>query len=192
MSLDSNCWVTLADLKEHLDIPSTDTSKDSFLTNILNAAFAMACNYIGRDLNALDYTEYYNGDGSQFLLLKKFPVNSIASIYDDIDRTFATESLIDSQDYFLDANTGMVTLFQEAAAFSVGFGNIKITYNAGYTSIPYDAQRGLILLAAWLAQRAGSEGMVAQTLGGKSEQYNDNIIPLYIRQCFISYRELPC
>jgi len=191
-TLDPNCWVSLADLKDHMDIDSSDTDRDTFLIGILNSAYHMAKNYIGHDLIVADYTEYYNGEGEDTILLKAYPVNSIASIYDDPDREFGAETLIDSDNYFVDAATGLVTLFQGLVAFSTGRGNIKVTYNAGYSTIPYDAQRGLMMLAAWLAQRAGSEGMIAQTLGGKSEQYDPSVIPLYIRQCFIPYKEITC
>jgi hypothetical protein len=189
-TLDSNCWVTLDDLKEHMDIPSGDTTKDDFLTNILNGAYHIAKNYIGHDLIADDYTEYHDGDGEDTILLKVYPVNTIASIYDDTSREFGSDSLIDVDDYFFDAQTGLVTLFQGSASFKAGKGNIKVTYNAGYTTIPYDAQRGLIMLAAWLAQRAGTEGLTTATLGGKSEQYDSYNIPLFIRQCFIPYKNM--
>lgn|SRR5574339_74072 len=186
MPLDSRVWVTLADLKEHLDI--SDTDKDSFLTNILNAAWEMAKNYIGYDLNDTVYTEDYDGDGTNELLLKKWPIISITSIKDDTDRTFGSDTVIDSTDYLFDADTGLVTLFQGQGVFTSGRGNIRVVYTAGYTSIPYDAQRGLIMLASWLAARAGTEAMIAQTLGGKSEQYENYNIPLYIRQCFAPYK----
>ena len=185
-TLDANVWVTLADFKEHLN--ETGTDKDDFLTNILNSAYGIAKSYIGHDLKAADYTEYHNGEGTNDLLLDVWPINTIASIYDDVDRDFGADTLVDSTDYFFDAKTGLVTLFQGQAAFSAGLGNIKVTYNAGYSTVPYDAQRGLILLGAWLAQRAGTEGMSAQTLGGKSEQYENTNIPLYIRQCFVPYK----
>src|SRR5574339_474730 len=141
MPLDSRVWVTLADLKEHLDI--SDTDKDSFLTNILNAAWEMAKNYIGYDLNDTVYTEDYDGDGTNELLLKKWPIISITSIKDDTDRTFGSDTVIDSTDYLFDADTGLVTLFQGQGVFTSGRGNIRVVYTAGYTSIPYDAQRGL-------------------------------------------------
>lgn len=191
-TLDTGVWVTLADLKEHLDIDSTDTGKDNFLINVLNAAWKMAVNYIGHDLTTANYVEYYSGDGSENVLLKHYPVNSITSIYIDSLREWAAQTLIDSTDYFFDANTGLVTLFQGQASFQAGLGNVKVSYNAGYSTIPYDAQRGLIILAAWVAMRAGTEGMTMQTLGGKSEQYEAYNIPLYIRQYFVPYKEFSC
>lgn len=82
-TLDSGVWVTLADFKEHLDIDSTDTTKDSFLTNKLNAAWKALVNYLGQDLTQTTYTEDYDGDRENTILLQQFPVISITSIYSD-------------------------------------------------------------------------------------------------------------
>lgn len=73
-----------------------------------------------------------------------------------------------------------------------GYGNIHVTYVAGYATVPYDAKDALLQYAALNSQRAGTEGKAAQTLGGKSEQYDLTAIPLYIRQMIISYRKIPC
>jgi len=199
--LDPLCWASLADLKEHLDIDATDTSKDNFLINNLNAAFQSAKNYIGYDLNATDYVEYYDGDGSQDILLDQFPIISITSIYDDPARTFDSTSLVPSTDYVFYSKTGKVSKLQPVTGYIVvgipqsptmwsdGQLNVKVSYRAGYTTIPYDAARAVILLAAWYAQRAGTEGKNAESLGGKTVNYDPASIPLYIRQFLVPYKK---
>ena len=198
-TLDPGVWVALADLKEHLDIDTTDTSKDSLLINKLNAAWKQIVNYLGQDLTSQTYTEDYDGDGSITLLLKQFPVISITSIYDDPLRTwqnspFTTNSntLLDPTNYWCDLSTGVVTIFKGLIGFNKGYGNVHVTYVAGYATVPYDAKDALLQYAALLAQRAGTEGRTAETLGGKSNQYDLSPLPLYIRQALISYRKIPC
>jgi hypothetical protein len=199
MALDPGVWVTLADLKEHLDIDVSDTTKDSLLTNKLNSAWKNIVNYLGQDLTSQTYTEDYDGDGSNTVLLNQFPVISITSVYTDFKRTWQNSpftpdstTIIDPTTYFCDLKTGLLTVFMGSGLFPIGFGNIHIVYVAGYATVPYDAKDGLLQYAALMAQRAGLEGKVAQTLGGKSEQYDMMAIPLFIRQSLISYRKIPC
>lgn len=196
--LDAGVWVALADLKEHLDIDSTDISKDSFLTNKLNAAWRALVNYLGQDLTQTTYTEDYDGDKQPTLLLSQFPVISITSVYIDWARTWQVSpytpdstTLIDPGTYFCDLKTGLLTLFN-GSVFGTGLGNVRVIYIAGYPIVPYDAKEALLQYTALNAQRAGTEGRAAQTLGGKSEQYDLTAIPLYIRQMLISYRKIPC
>jgi len=190
--LDTNCWSTLADFKEHLDIDSSDTSKDNFLTNILNAAYKAAVNYIGQDLNATAYTEYHDGDDSDTILLDNYPIISVETVFDDTDRLFDPtnypSTIFDSDDYAFYANTGKLRLLA-GFTFTGGVQNIQVRYTAGYLDVPYDAVRGLILLAAYYAQRAGSEGRTNETLGGRSVGYEAQPIPLYIRQLLLPYKK---
>lgn len=200
-TLDPACWANLDDFKEHLDIDATDTSKDNFLTNVLNAAWKAAVNYIGYDLTATDYIEYYDGDASDTILLDNYPIISIASIYEDISRTFASDTLIAATDYVFYEKTGKVQKVPSSTGYVVvgipvsfsvfgrGVQNVKVSYRAGYSSIPYDANRAVILLGAWYAQRAGTEGKTAETLGGKTVQYDNYSIPLFIRQLLLPYKK---
>lgn len=201
-TLDANCWTTLADFKEHLDIDASDTSKDNFLTNILNAAYKAAVNYIGQDLNETEYTEYYDGDGTDSFLLDNYPVTEIASIHDDVTRAFDSTTLIAATDYVFYASTGKVRKIQATSgqyitiglvpsplAWQSGVQNIKVVYTAGYSDVPYDAQRAVILIAAWYAQRAGSEGRTNETLGGRSVGYETYSIPLSVRQLLLPYKK---
>lgn len=199
--LDPKCWVDLPTFKEHLDIDLTDTSKDNFLTNTLNAAWKAAVNYIGYDLNATDYVEYIDGDSTDSILLSYYPVISIASIYDDMNRVFDSTSLVPATDYVLYEDTGKVRKLNSdgqyivigipfsAIVWNKGVRNIKVTYTAGYATIPYDAARAVVLLAAWYAQRAGTEGKNSETLGGKTVQYDAYSIPLWIRQLLLPYKK---
>lgn len=194
MPLNANCWITLDDLKAHLDIPSSDTTKDTFLTNRLNGAFNAVKNYIGQDLNAADYIEDYDGEGSNTLLLRQFPVNSISAIYDDCFRTWQnspfvpdSSTLLDPHNYYVDKQIGLITVFQGIASFRDCHGNIHVLYNAGYTSIPDDAIDGLTMWAAWYCQRAGTEGRMAETMGGRSQQYEHDV-PEYIKQMLKPYK----
>lgn len=119
-------------------------------------------------LERVTYTEYYDGNGLTKLVLRNIPVVSITSIYEDRNggyygdavSAFPTSSLLTAGvDYVLQRDgkspevgkSGMVIrigsvwpalserIYGLLAGDSVnGIGNVKITYIAGYASVPSD------------------------------------------------------
>lgn len=91
-------------------------------------------------------TEYHDGEGRKSFYTDEFPVTAVASLYDDIERNYTSGYLIDTDDYVWYAD-GRVEL--DGGTFSDGLKNIKITYTAGYSTIPAD----LVELATrWVAK----------------------------------------
>jgi len=89
--------------------------------------------FIGtEDSRAETRIEQYDG-GCSFIMLRAFPVNSIISIYDDLDQEFASDTLIDSADYYIE-NSNLGLLGYKYGAFNPGRRNLKITYTCGYSS----------------------------------------------------------
>jgi hypothetical protein len=136
--------ITLSELKVRLNI--TDDDNDRLLINLISDVSGIIENYCGRHFTAADYTEYHDGNDEDEFNTDEWPINSIASIYDDPDRTFPSSTLVDADDYTFYANEGRVALLISGTiigrnfrtVFSYGRNNIKITYNAGYTTIPSD------------------------------------------------------
>lgn len=191
MSVEANAWTTLAAVKRHLKIDTLDTDHDAELEALINAAYLMLEGYIHHPLKAADYTEYYDGDGTNSVVLRKYPINSIASVHDDPDRVFGSDTLIPSTDYLIDNDdqVGSLRLFLNTLSFSEAIKNVKVVYNAGYTTIPADAERACILLVDYLFNRAGSVGLTSQSMGGKSESYSDEALPPFIRQLVMRFKE---
>lgn len=70
---------TLAIVKDWLGIDTTDS--DSELIRIIDAASQFALNYLNRDsLAAADYTQNFKGNGKDTMLLRNWPVLSVASV----------------------------------------------------------------------------------------------------------------
>lgn len=191
MSVDSNAWTSLAAVKRHLKIDDADTEFDAELELLINACYKMLEGYIHHPLKSADYTKDLDGDGTNTLLLPIYPINSVTSIYDDPEREFAADTLIASTDYVVDneEEVGTVRLFKNTTAFTKGIKNIRIAFNAGYTTIPSDAELACILLVSWFWNRGGAEAMTAQSMGGKSESYNDDALPMFIRQMVGRFKE---
>jgi len=126
---------TVDDFKTAFDIDTAE--HDTLIQRLITQLSAWCSTFCGRDFVAGDHTEYYDGDGSRTLFLRNYPINSIASIYDDPDRNYNAEDLIDSGDIEFYDDDGQVCLFN-GIAFTNAKKNIKITYNAGYSTYPAD------------------------------------------------------
>lgn len=134
---------TLENLKEYLRIETTDD--DTLLQKIITRTSDWIQKYCARNFIAQDYTEQYNGDGTNTLLVKQYPVNSIASAYDDTSREFGADTAITVSELVID--DGGIIIF-DTNRFSAGYKNVKITYNAGYATIPQDLEEACLKLCA--------------------------------------------
>ena len=144
MSLSTNTIITIEDVNIAYFINSNGTQPSSSsvtdkLEQLINSKSTQIAKYLGMEnLNATSTTEYYDGDGSNKLFLKQFPVNSITSIYDDTDWQWEAQDLISSSDYRI---VGHKYVVLKDGCFMNGTQNVKITYNAGWVIIPEDIKR---------------------------------------------------
>ena len=131
MSLNSNALCTVAQCKAYLDIASADTSQDSKLELLINAASSLIENYLDRKLVYQGYVEYHDGRNSDRLLLKEWPAIKPTEIIFDQTWSFGAENVIPVDNYQLESEV-MVVL--KGYKFPRGNRNIKVTYYAGYQS----------------------------------------------------------
>ena len=111
-------------LKTHVKITDlADTSKDTLLDEIGNAASSYCEERVGDRFKPRDYTIVRNGDGTSKLLRLPRPIVSVASLVVD-------EVAIDASDYVIFAEAGKIQL--KTGVFAVGVGNVALTLNAGY------------------------------------------------------------
>lgn len=175
---------TRTSVKTHLGIPQSDTTEDNALDQWLAGASALIKRYLGgQQLEQATYTEYYQGLGTNQLRLRQRPVISITSIYLDTDGYYgqgttpypAATLLTAGLDYALvpdqpdgtSSRSGIVerlngtwpagwkrTRGMLGAAITPGLGNLKITYVAGYATIPADIELATNKLVALIRREA--------------------------------------
>ena len=144
--------ISLADVKEFLHISAA--GDDALLTNLISQIEKDVQNYCQRifEVPENDYVDYYNGKGTSTVLLRNWPVISLASVYDDPERIYGSDTLIDPDDYVLydgtDNDGEPAKIVLDGLTFSLGLQNIKVTYKAGYSTIPADLQLAVIKLVA--------------------------------------------
>ena len=196
VAIDSGAWTTLAYAREHLHIGISETYFDDQISNLINRSYKILEAYLGHAIKSTTYTEYYDGDGTKKLLLRKWPIVSVTSINVDIDRDFASDTVMDSDDYYVDTENGIIDVWQETGVgptvFEFGIKNVKIIYVAGYATIPNDLVHIANEHVAFLFRRSATEGTTSQSLGGKSEIYDERDMPAWLRHRLSPYKDRPC
>jgi len=165
------------------------TAEDAFLTQILPQVEAALAAEMGRQIESANVTEYYSGTGTNSLWLRKTPVQSITSAYQDDDAYFGTASdpfpaatlLTAGTDYALqvDQPTGGGTASMGGRLFRIGgvwsrpfaarsgtllaapsdaIGNIKVTYVAGWSTVPTNIVLAVHLMLAQFRNQRGTGG----------------------------------
>lgn len=92
-------------------------------------------------------TEYLDG-GTRFLMVRYWPISSVASIYDDPEHEWAASSLLDSTEYWIAQNpeaNGIIYLDYKPTESPW---SIKVTYTGGYDavgSIPGDLKTAALI-----------------------------------------------
>lgn len=75
MAIDPYALTTLANAKEHLRITGTD--EDSLVTNLINAVSAKVETHCARQFLTRSHSEWYDGPGTEWLLLRQLPVTAV-------------------------------------------------------------------------------------------------------------------
>jgi len=175
MTLVAYALVNLADTKETLGI--TDNIQDSLLTNLINRATDIIERYCnGRRFASTVYTnEEYDGKGSDYLNVKHYPITTLTSI-DGRSGDFSNpnwSSLDDALYKLIDDGTSGPGQIYYSGRFIKGVRNYRVSYTAGFATIPNDLQQACITLIAFLKNQTKSTGMKSETLGRYSYTKSD-------------------
>ena len=128
---------TLGKVKEFLRLDIIDD--DVLITDLIGRVDSQIKERAKKTLEATDFTERYDGDGTNELMVAKFPINSVAFLKID-------NIVIDSGDYYVYKEAGVVKL--DRGSFTEGNQNIEISYNAGYVTAPAELEKAAICLVA--------------------------------------------
>jgi hypothetical protein len=175
-----------------VSLGSTEESECDLLINSASILAAMMCAR-GLDVNGVSRflstsrTEYFDGDGSDTLYVKAYPISSVTSLYVDPDRDYGTNTLIDTGDYVYYENEGKIVT--DGALLAGGRKSIKLTYTGGYTSAPADLQQAIKeLVMFWYKRNTDKRvGVASVSVGDKSISYETDI-PESVKATFKRYR----
>jgi len=175
---------TLADTKTFLGI--NDNTKDAVLTILLNQASAYLEKLCGRTFSETVHTyEKHDGTGHRELRLDHFPVIVPPAVV--LQKNRATDNTddwetIDTENYWVNEDDGIITMtsafldfddqddsgLSESSVFTLGKNKYRVTYTAGYSSIPYDLQYACMTLVSEMMNKRKSGGIKSESLGDHS------------------------
>jgi len=173
-TLPANALATRKEVKDFMNINQADATIDNLFHDLIGRVSQAFESYCSRVFRALDYTEYYDGDGGNSIFPNQFPINSIASIHDDSDWVWGSDTLIDSSDYRVVDDR----YIYYNGVFSKSPQSIKLVYNAGYSAIQTDLKQACIEEVARKYRHRKEIDESVKTLGDGSVSFVDfNFMP---------------
>lgn len=156
---------TVADVKESLNIASSDSTKNNLIIRKINQATDMIQKHCGRTFKLTQYVEDYDGSNIDELTLSNWPVVV------DATRTFSVQrrdsglneedfETVDASLYFVDTASGVVELNYVAAG---RWNRYRYSYWAGYATIPNDLAEAANMLACYLVTNPNGLNIGVQT-----------------------------
>lgn len=174
-----NSWALTseADVKESLGI--TGTSQDNLIRRKINQATDMIEAFCGKNngqhFASTTYTnEEYDGTGTNQLILRNAPVISLSNFSErnttENDNDWTT---IETRDYFVDLTAGVI----DCRFGILNYWNLyKVTYVAGFATIPSDLAEACVMLSCALIESASTGASVKKkTQGPKTIEYYDSV-----------------
>ena len=131
--------VTLQDYKTYKKITKTDA--DTELQYIIDSVNVLVKTFVGHsiiDYYATPYTETFNIKQEQSAIqLNEWPIVQVVSVQtrEAYDQPYV---VMDPVEYYADPSVDCVYLHGKSTYWPEGFGAVKITYRAGYSSVPLD------------------------------------------------------
>lgn len=152
---DASAWLSLA----------TPGKTDAQLSGLITAASAFITNYLGRSLLTAAYTELYQGNGQDFMLLRQAPVTAVSGV------TWAGGTTLTAGDpialttgFYMDADARTLRLIGYRFPWRLP---LQVAYTAGYAAAPADVAQACNELVGSAFKRQGRIDEVSKTLGGQ-------------------------
>lgn len=141
--------ITVSEVKDWLDIPASDTTRDTLLQSLVGAASdAAIAGMGGRDPLRRTRTVLLNGPGGQRLAVNHYPIRAVTSVTINPETGAAPipADQIVWDDYIIYWRTG---------TFPRGLKNIQVVFNAGQDTLAPKVRLGLkyTVKAFWDARK---------------------------------------
>jgi len=124
---------TRDDVKVYLELKDIDTTKDHLIDKLIpKAQNFIESFYYNQILEQAPYIEYYDGPRSA-VFVRNPPIASSPApiIHDDPDRDFDTATLVETDDYGIDYEAGIIKFEYPLCK---GIRSVKVEYTGGYVA----------------------------------------------------------
>lgn len=185
--------MALAELDYMKDVLGVTTdAQDVQLRAFLDAADRAVKNWCQTELESADYTEYLTGGNQPRIAVRNVPVTAVAGVWvhdaghfgAGPDAFGSATALVSGVDYALDVSPGGSVsksgiLFRLGTVwpmrkqsygrgllgvdFGPAWGNIKVSYTAGYECVPADLQMAVVMVAQAMRKSAPEGGRLLES-----------------------------
>ena len=167
---------TLAAVKEFLSI--TGNASDALITSLIKRISSQIENHLERVIADTLYTEFHDGrlNNRGQVILEQYPIISITSVFDDIDRVYGAGTEILAANRVVEVATAIIKRTDDID-FDEGIHNIRVIYRAGFAAVPGDVEQVAIDKVSRKLQGAGRENLKSERLGRHSVAFSNAITP---------------
>ncbi len=141
---------TLANVKQSLGITGSDD--DDLLEQLQAAADDFVSRHCGRSFLGGSFTEFHPG-GGRLIFLREFPVSEVTSVRVDPKREFGTDTILDSDRFYLHPDRGVIESLGGPFLWSSSPGTVRVEYATATGQVPASVQRAYAeLVGHWYRQ----------------------------------------
>lgn len=142
---------------------------------------------IGRHLDVQSHTEVYDGNGHRVLFLRWDPVVSVTALTVNgatiVVPAPDTNAYPPSQIVIRDRNS---LAYTDGGFFSLGYGNVVVTYSAGYAVPPDSIVQAGVLWGAAIFRDRDRVGMSSSGAAGQTTSFTRDL-PKHVEQAIAAY-----
>jgi hypothetical protein len=188
MALDPYALTTLANVKSHLNI--TVATQDAKLERMINAASLKIEQFLDRKILKRSYTEYQDGRLNDRIVLRHWPCDKPTELWSDASGLFADSSnQIDANDFVLEGDPAIGVVLLNGLVFPRSNKSIKIVYQAGYDTVPYDIEEACILSVEFMYDMSADRriGVKSKGKNGETTTFAGDL-PIFVKDMLTPYQ----
>lgn len=142
----------------------TSAADDDVLAILITQASDYICSELSRSILRATYTERYDGRDNVSLFLRQFPIVSIASVLVDGVAVAASSGSAVSGWY----QSGDREISLRGSVFSRGYGNVVVTYDAGFVTVPVRFETACLSTCRRWYHELGRVGQISKVVQGEN------------------------
>lgn len=139
--------------------------------------------YLNRTMGAADYSKRFNGWGGVKWVFPEWPAISVSNVQiGDVN----TAPLVFDTDYYFDEKN----LYLIDCGFVRGVGNCRVSWRAGYVTIPEDLDQVVAELVSFIYRSRDNLTASSKTVAGETISFIQEIGPKRVIDVLNSYRKV--
>jgi hypothetical protein len=156
----------LDDVKAWLNLDNTKTADDAILSSLITAASGFIETWCTRSFGVASHTDVRDGTAGVRMPFWHYPVSAVECVTID-GQGVPPGDAVRAPGYYFTPTMLMLRGYQ----FRRGFGNVVVSYTAGFAVIPPDLARACLDLVAFQYREAGRIGMASSALSGETTSF---------------------